>query len=86
MREHALAKVKCGFVPVPPESGYPRMAAVRISGNALLPFLPAGSVLYYNECRTGGFGALLDTLCAVQLKDGFIGAGIVKNGSLYWTL
>jgi transcriptional regulator with XRE-family HTH domain len=83
VREHALPAPGCDFVEIPPEAGYANLAAVRLRGDSMMPFLPGGSVLYYNERREDGFDAFLEQLCVVQIKNGPLSVHILRRGALY---
>lgn len=69
-------------VEMPPELGYRDLVALRVKGDALMPFMPSGTLLYY--CATDeSRESCLDGLCVVQVKDGAAMVRTLKRGVLY---
>jgi transcriptional regulator with XRE-family HTH domain len=82
VREHAPS-ADCEYVEAPPELGYRDIAAVRMRGDAMLPFLPDGTLLYYHEPLHTGFDVHLGRLVVVRTEEGAVSAAILERGSAY---
>lgn len=81
--EHGRGYMQCEFVEAPPELGYRDVAAVRISGDSMEPFMPAGTIVYYSQRHIGDLKDCLNKLCVVHLKTGQTMLKKVKQGSVY---
>ncbi len=62
--------INCDWVDAPPGVYSEAIVALRVSGTSMLPFMPAGTIVYYAERFDGGApDHCLATLCVVQLRD-----------------
>ncbi len=74
------------WVETPPELGHRDLVALRVKGNALYPFMPDGTLIYYSETATQPpFDAHLDALCIVKTKHGPAVIRKLRRGELFDT-
>jgi hypothetical protein len=71
------------FVPMPPQEGHAGTLALRVEGDAMEPFLPAGSIVYYSRPDEDGFDSCLNRLCVIGLGDKRVWLRKLKKGSVY---
>lgn len=57
------------------------IVALRVEGDSMMPFMPAGTVVYYNQRFDGVQPECIGRLCVVELKDGCAMLKIVQKGS-----
>lgn len=81
--EHERNYMNCEFVEAPPELGYRDMAAVRVEGDSMEPFLPSGTIVYYSQRLTGDLKECLNKLCIVHLKTGQTMLRKIKRSNMY---
>lgn len=73
-------------VETPPELGHRDLVALRVKGNALYPFMPDGTLVYYSETTTQPpFGEYIDTLCIIQIENGVAVLRKLKYGEQFDT-
>ena len=70
MAEHEKKHAECEFVEAPPEGLYRNIAAIKVEGDSMEPFMSSGTVVYYAERKTGDLSEYLNKLCVVHLKSG----------------
>ena len=76
--------INCEWVDAPPGIFPSGIVAVRVKGNSMLPFMPAGTIVYYAERFDGGApDHCLSSLCVVQLRDGRTLLKMVRKGQLH---
>lgn len=75
--------MQCEFVEAPPELGYRDVAAVRISGDSMEPFMPSGTIVYYSQRTSGDLSDCINKLCIVCLKTGQVMLKKIKHGTMY---
>lgn len=74
------------WVETPPELGHRDLVALRVKGNALYPFMPDGTLIYYSETTTQPpFDAHLDALCIVKTKKGPAVIRKLRRGEMFDT-
>lgn len=63
--------INCEWVDSPPGVFPNGIAALRVTGKSMLPFMPPGTIVFYAERFEGGApDHCISTLCVVQMRDG----------------
>ncbi len=83
VREHGKALEPGEFVEAPPEEGHRELQAIRVKGDAMLPFIQDGALVYYNGIVEGDCDKYLNELCVVKIKNGATLIRTLKPGSFY---
>ena len=81
--EHHREYINCEFVDAPPGTYPAGVVAVRIKGDSMMPFMPSGTIVYYEQRITGDCSEHINKLCVVQTADGAAMLKIVERGSDY---
>ena len=77
-------EVNCEWIPAPPGLFPGGVVALRVTGTSMMPFMPAGTIVYYAERFAGGAPEhCLSKLCVVQRTDGSTLLKMVRKGHLH---
>lgn len=82
MREKDEAYINCEFVDSPPGTYPVGITALRVRGDSMLPFMPDGTVVYYEQ-RTSDCSSNIGRLCVVKLTDGSAMLKTLRRGYQY---
>jgi transcriptional regulator with XRE-family HTH domain len=81
--EHKNNGSNCEFVEPPAGGIYRDIAAAKVDGDSMEPFMPLGTIVYFSERRTGDLKEYLNKLCVVKLKSGIVLLKKLKRSPLY---
>jgi len=81
MTPEEMDQMNCEWTDSPPGVYPDGIVALRVEGTSMMPFMPAGTIVYYAERFEGGApDHCLATLCVVQLRDGKTLLKMVRKG------
>lgn len=73
-------EMNCEFVEAPPGASGSDMAALKVIGDSMEPFLYEGDIVYYNQIITSGLKSYTGKRVIIKLRDGRAFIKVLRQG------